>query len=320
MMNVYLTFDVEIWCNGWKELDERFPASFERYVYGRSSHGNYALPMTLEILDRHRLSGVFFVEPLFSARFGQHWLDTIVGLIRDVGHEVQLHLHPEWTDEISPLVFPGAKVKRQNLAFYTLSEQKTLITLGGDLLRQAGCERISAFRAGSFASSRDTYRALAAIGIGIDSSLNYVQPDSAPDMRDSFDFRYPLVVDGVTVLPVSIFRDGFGRYRPTQVGACSFAEMRDALLSAARQRTEHFVIVSHNFEMLKHQRADPDPIIVSRFTRLCEFLDRNRETFRVASFNDPLIPGAPHGELELPSSSRTATALRFFEQALRRLY
>ncbi len=50
-MNVYLTFDVEIWCDGWKDLDARFPAQFERYVYGRSPEGDYALPKTLEILD-----------------------------------------------------------------------------------------------------------------------------------------------------------------------------------------------------------------------------------------------------------------------------
>ena len=49
-VKVYLTFDIEVWCGGWKDLDAKFPASFERYVYGRSSAGDYALPKTLEIL------------------------------------------------------------------------------------------------------------------------------------------------------------------------------------------------------------------------------------------------------------------------------
>ena len=39
-MNVYLTFDVEVWCNDWTQLDARFPASFDRYVYGRSARGS----------------------------------------------------------------------------------------------------------------------------------------------------------------------------------------------------------------------------------------------------------------------------------------
>jgi peptidoglycan/xylan/chitin deacetylase (PgdA/CDA1 family) len=41
-----------------------------RALYGRSPAGDYALPKTLEILDRNGLKGVFFVEPLFAARFG----------------------------------------------------------------------------------------------------------------------------------------------------------------------------------------------------------------------------------------------------------
>ena len=81
-MNVYLSFDIEVWCNGWKDLDGQFPASFERYVYGRSSRGDYALPKTLEILERNGLKGVFFVEPLFAARFGIDKLAVIVDLIR----------------------------------------------------------------------------------------------------------------------------------------------------------------------------------------------------------------------------------------------
>ena len=58
-MNIYLTFDIEVWCDGWDALDERFPVAFDRYVYGRSAAGDYALPKTLEIMDRHGIKGVF---------------------------------------------------------------------------------------------------------------------------------------------------------------------------------------------------------------------------------------------------------------------
>jgi hypothetical protein len=54
-------------------------------MYGRSPAGDYALPKTLEILDRNGLKGVFFVEPLFAARFGVEHLATIVDLIRAGG-------------------------------------------------------------------------------------------------------------------------------------------------------------------------------------------------------------------------------------------
>lgn len=84
-MNVFLTFDIEVWCNGWDDLDGSFPGSFERYVYGHSADGDYALPQTLAILNKHGLKGVFFVEPLFATRFGAEHLATIVRLIRGAG-------------------------------------------------------------------------------------------------------------------------------------------------------------------------------------------------------------------------------------------
>ncbi len=114
-MNVFLTFDIEVWCNGWDDLDRAFPASFERYIYGHSAHGDYALPQTLAILNRHGLKGGFFVEPLFAARFGIEHLEVIVRLIREAGHEIQLHLHPEWTDEALEPIIENCNTKRQHL-------------------------------------------------------------------------------------------------------------------------------------------------------------------------------------------------------------
>lgn len=121
-MKIHLAFDVEIWCNGWDLLDEVFPAQFERYVYGRSRHGEFALPAELEILRRHGVTAVFFVESLFSARFGDKYLEDLVGLIRADDQEVQLHIHPEWIDEIKPAIVPNKFIKRQNLFYYGLEE------------------------------------------------------------------------------------------------------------------------------------------------------------------------------------------------------
>ena len=140
-MNVYITFDVEVWCNDWDNLDSKFPASFERYYFGRSKSGAYALPKTLEILNNHGLKGVFFVEPLFSARFGSPYLDVVTGLIREAGHDIQLHLHPEWTDEISPPIIEDVAVKRQHLTFYSEDEQAALIAFGRGLLEESRARR-----------------------------------------------------------------------------------------------------------------------------------------------------------------------------------
>lgn len=319
-MNIYLTFDVEIWCDGWQDLDGRFPSRFERYVYGRSRKGEYALPKTLEILDRHGLKGVFFVEPLFAARFGVEHLATIVDLIRAGNHDVQLHLHPEWTDEIRPLPIPGATRKRQHLSYYTVDEQTALIALGRDLLAQAGCSTITAFRAGSFASNGDTYRALRQLGIGIDSSLHGAHPDSANDLRQQFDIFHPLEFEGVRILPMTIFRDGLGRLRPAQVGACSFAELRDAIEAAAANQTEHFVVLSHNFEMLRQGRCEPDPVVVSRFEQLCAYLAEAKGRIAVSTLAHPPAAFRQPPHPPLARAGLPATLRRHGEQAFRRIF
>src|SRR5690606_29771809 len=136
-MRVVLTFDVEVWCKDWQSLDEDFPRAFERYVFGRSKAGEYALPHTLQVLQRHGIQAVFFVEPLFAARFGVRYLKTIVELIQEAGQDVQLLLHPEGTDEIDPPPLPDIPRKRQHLCHYSLDEQERLIALGKSLLTEA---------------------------------------------------------------------------------------------------------------------------------------------------------------------------------------
>ncbi|MEO8248204.1 MAG: hypothetical protein ABI589_02445 [Burkholderiales bacterium] len=283
-MNVHLSFDTEVWCNGWDRLDAAFPASFERYVYGQSAAGQYALPKTLEILNRHHLKGVFFVEPLFSARFGAEHLARIVGLLRDAGQDVQLHLHPEWTDEITPPILENSRVKRQHLIYYTQDEQAALIGRGRELLEAAGSGEISAFRSGSFAVNRDTFEALARNGIRLDSSINRCHAVSAADLSRERLLDTPFTVAGVRSFPVAVFRDGLGRDRPAQVGACSFSEMRDALRTAHEAGISDFVIVSHNFELLKPGSSEPDAIVVRRFERLCAHLAEHRAEWLVTGY------------------------------------
>jgi hypothetical protein len=318
-MNVFLTFDIEVWCDGWDHLDTAFPGSFERYVYGRSRHGDYALPETLGILNRHGLKGIFFVEPLFATRFGTEHLRTIVGLIREAGHEVQLHMHPEWVNEAREPLIENCAKKRQHLHYYTLEEQTALIGHGKRLLEAAGSGPISGFRSGSFAVNDDTFEALRRNGIYLDTSLNRCHDVSAPELLRQHPDKTAFVVQGVTTYPVTVMKDGFGKDRPAQVGACSFSEMRDALLSAHRQGTRSFVVVSHNFEMLRPDTSMPDWIVVKRFERLCDFLSRHAGKFNVRGFDEDLrIAPAQPQSAPAPHAAWFSTGQRYAEQIRRR--
>jgi hypothetical protein len=315
-VKVHLTFDVEVWCDGWSDLDERFPAAFERYYYGRSQAGSYALPKTLEMMGRHGIGGVFFVEPMFSARFGAQYLSTVVGIIADAGQEVQLHLHPEWTDEIRPAVLADVSRKRQHMVHYDVSEQTLLIAFGRRLLEEALGRAITVFRAGSFAANRDTYRALAQNGIWLDSSLNSAFDYSAGTIPEAGSFGSHRVIEGVRCYPVTVYRDGLGRLRPAQVNGSSFDELKRALIDADRHGVQHFVIVSHNFEMLKPGSSQPDMIVVRRFEALCRFLADHRDRFNVGSFADDRFSLAAESRPRVPAWS---TAGRLAEQLLRRI-
>lgn len=319
MLDVFFTADVEIWCDGWDDIDKKFPDAFRKYVIGPTSRGNFGLPYQLKVLSDHGLRGTFFVEPLFSTRFGSQALEEIVGLIRDGDQEIQLHLHPEWVDEsIEPLIV-NASQKRQHLFQYTLEEQIQLIEAGAALLSKAGAPEINAFRAGSFGFNRDTLRALAANGIGFDSSYNATLfgPDSG--VSPGVLLHEPMECEGVIEYPMTVFQDGLGALRHVQLTACSSSEIEAMLWQALEVGRKSFVILFHNFELLSPSKSMADGVVIRRFRRLCEFLERNRDCFRTTGFHG-LEPKFVTTQPMPLKSNFWNVATRILEQIYRRKY
>ena len=317
MLDVFLTIDTEIWCDGWDNLDAKFPEAFRRYVYGPTRHGNYALPATLDILNDHGLDAVFFVEPLFAARFGQAPLDELVGLIRTQNQEIQLHLHTEWVDEADDIELPRVSHKHQHLRMFDRAEQAHLISYGRERLRRAGVENIQAFRAGSYALNADTLAALGDNGIAIDTSYNPSAQIGVADVATGRTLHQPTALGPVVEYPVSTFQDGRG-LRHLQVTACSLREFEHLLWQAVRKGWDSLVIVSHNFELLDASKTRVDRIAARRFRSLCRFLADRPDTFRVRGFTD-LQPRPSTGSKASLDSALWRTGARMLEQGLRRL-
>lgn len=318
MLDVFFTIDVEVWCDGWDNIDQKFPDAFKRYVHGLS--GQYGLPHQLGVLGEHGLKSVCFVEPLFAGRFGPAPLAEIVGLIESSGHETQLHLHTEWVDEARRPLLPHVPGKRQHLRHYTLEEQTSLLATGVDWLVRAGAPRPNAFRAGSFAFNADTLTALQRNGIAIDSSYNASMFGPSSGVSPGRLLTLPTQLDEVLELPMTVYRDGRG-LRHTQLTACSSAEMEYLLWQALEQELPAFVILSHNFELLNPDLSAVDRVLVKRLQRLCEFLARNRDCFRVRGLRDGLsYPAHKQGAPVTLSSPLWRTGMRILEQAWRRHY
>ena len=322
MVDVFFTVDVEMWCDGWSNLDARFPAAFQSYVYGRTPSGELGLPYQLRLLSDHGLTGVFFVEALFATRFGILPLAEIVDLVKQAGHEVQLHLHTEWVDEacVDLLGTSGQRTKRQFLRQFDTHEQSQLIRIGLQLLRDAGAGEVNAFRAGSFSFNADTLAALADNDLPFDASYNATRfgPESGVSPGELLlDSRQ--IAAGIHEFPMAIFSDAAGRLRHAQLGACSFGEIESALWRAAEAGRQSFVVLSHNFELLNQGKNREDKIVVNRFRKLCAFLERHCDTFRSAGF----VGLEPQPVKEKPAMLQVPwwhTAHRIAEQAWRRSY
>lgn len=320
MIDVFFTVDVEIWCDGWHGIDEKFPEAFRKYIAGETSQGNYGVAYAARTLSDHGLTGVFFVEPLFSARFGQQALADIAGPIVESGtHEVQLHLHTEWVDEARTPLLENTTGKRQHLRYFSLDEQTRLIGAGARMLHEAGVSKIDAFRAGSFAFNRDTLSALSANDIPIDSSYNASQFGLDSGVYPGQPLVEPIECGGVFEYPMTVFDDGTSALRHAQLTACSYSEMTGLLWQALERGYRSFVILSHGSELLNPAKTRPDPAVVKRFHKLCAFLARHPECFRVRGFRD-LEPVEVPNQPPLLTSPLWKTGARMLQQAYRKVY
>lgn len=322
-VKVYFTVDVETWPGEWTDLDQRFPEAFKHYVYGDTPFGRYGLPMKLQVLRDHGLQGVFFVEPLFSARFGLAPLQEVVGLIKEAGQDVQMHLHTEWLDEArTPVLSWTPERKMQHVAHFSLDDQTALLAWSKKRLLEAGADPVTAFRAGSFVFNRDTLRALERNEVYIDSSYNHYFDGPAAGILDGGRDRgipvAPFYVGSVLEYPVTVFRDFPFHVRPLQLTACSLGEMIAVLREAADRQYSSVVIVSHNFELLDRRNFSRDETVVRRFLGLCRFLSQNSDRFETCDFRGP-VSKPPASQPALVAGSLPALAIRYFEQLYRGL-
>ena len=319
MLDVIFTVDVEIWCGGWHNIDERFPAAYRKYIHGPTPSGELGLPYQMQVLNDHNLTGVFFVEPLFSARFGSEPLADLVGLVESAGQETQLHLHTEWVDEARDPLLHNVSGKRQHMRFFSLDDQIELIKIGKRMLCDAGATNINAFRAGNFGFNRDTLLALAENGIAFDSSYNASILGSDSGVMPGVELTEPALCDNVHEYPMTVFNDGTSTLRHAQLTACTWAELEALLWQALEQRRNAFVILSHGAELLNTAKDRADPVVVDRFRKLCAFLDKNRDCFRTQGFHGRQAVSVAHQPPPLVSPLYR-TGLRMMQQAYRRKY
>lgn len=272
MTGVLLSIDTEF---TWRAHDSG--ASWLENYQRSIEPGGAGISYQLAALARHGLKACFFVDPLPALVFGIEPIRRMVGTILEAGQEVQLHVHPMWmqADRRAQRSDPV----RFELTQFSEAEQRDLILRARELLRQAGAPDPIAFRAGSFAASAETLRAVQHAGFRIDSSHNGSLMPWPCDTGLPARAVSPLRAGTLIELPVGLIDEGGGRLRHLQIGAVSLTEMRAALLHAEAEGAPLVTLVGHSFELATRDGERANDIVRHRFDSLCAWLASESECF-----------------------------------------
>jgi peptidoglycan/xylan/chitin deacetylase (PgdA/CDA1 family) len=270
-------------------------------VDGRSE----GLGFLLSTFDTYRIPATFFVEALHRHYFRDDPMRPIVQRIRAHQHEVQLHAHPCWS------VFQHAdwrervrKQPRQDDSHgRTEDDLVDLIGQGMATFADWGLAPPQVFRSGSLQHDDTLFRALARTAIPYSSNVGLGLFDSGdPDYR-LYSGRH--LRHGVAEFPVLTYNDwSVGAHRHLKlltIAGTSFAETRTLLERAHRAGIAQVVILTHPFEYI--QTRDPamqhvrrHSVTQSRLTKLCQYLDTNRDRFVPSGMAEAARNAPPDGQ------------------------
>ncbi len=314
-IRVYFTVDTETSLGGaWRNALGPLPVS--RTMFGEKGFGLYGVPLIMDILEEHGFRGTFFVEVFCSYLRGADEVRGVFDCIQKRGHDVQLHLHP--VQRFYRDFVQGQGRREQDLMFqFSPEEQKDLIGEGVALFREFSGVAPRAFRAGCYAASEVTLRALHENGVVIDSSYNLAYLDRTCGFRER-PLNVPRVMEGIYEFPVTNFQSvRAGAYKNLEISAVSVREILETIRLSKASGCRDVVLVFHSFSFLKNrdvrfEKVRPDRIVIQRFRRLCAELRQMHDLVEVCVF----------GDLDLarvdPSQPNVVPALGWFPQAIRK--
>ncbi|MGM0609425.1 MAG: polysaccharide deacetylase, partial [Candidatus Muiribacteriota bacterium] len=156
--NIYITVDTETSIGGAFSNPLLKPVGKEKRIYGKIGNEYYGIPLIMDIADSHGLKITFFVEVLNHYYFGKDDNYEVCQYILKRGHDVQLHIHPNYLN--FKLDEPQRRLYSDNMCDYDLDTQVELIKQGKELLKEFGVDNPVAFRAGNYGADLNTVKAL----------------------------------------------------------------------------------------------------------------------------------------------------------------
>jgi peptidoglycan/xylan/chitin deacetylase (PgdA/CDA1 family) len=233
------------------------------------------------LLQDRGWSGTFFLNAYEERQFGAQKMRDIALRLQRLGHDVELHTHPD----------AAYDPKRHEMYEYSLDEQTTIVRDGVRLLEGWTGQPVVAHRAGAYSADENTLIALERNGIQLDSSLFWEYPKSKlnalPLPRNS-----PGVYRSVLELPVTAYtREDRPGLLPTLFApiavvrkldvnwAVNAKEMQDAIDAAVQADLPVVVIFLHSFSFMSTKTdngAEVAPVALDAFRRILDHVGAAR--------------------------------------------
>jgi hypothetical protein len=325
--SVYITVDTESAMGGAWDAPEHGPVAASRHVFCRDGSEAYGIPLISQELGRYGFQATFFCEMLATPVLGEADTRSVVDALLAANQDVQLHLHPvywyyrRFLDEGEAARDHYRTSACDLLCEHPPDRQVALLEEACDLFRTCTGRVPVAFRAGNFAASRSTLRALSKLGFVIDSSYNPAQHQDPSFTDDPPEPNVVQSIEGIWEFPVTVartrIREGNG-YKPFDPVALCAWEMRRILEAAHAAGMPHVTLLFHCFSFVKprdisYHRFRRNRIVIARLRALLAFLDANRDRFRVETFGAQAAAGSIQG-----STVATIPDLGFFRPAARK--
>jgi peptidoglycan/xylan/chitin deacetylase (PgdA/CDA1 family) len=323
-VRVYITIDTETSLGGAWRNPAYPPLPLDRTIFGIHGSRSYGIPLIMDILEERGFRGTFFTEVFCSYALGGEEVRRVFRLIRQRGHDAQLHLHPIYRFYRDRAA--GGPAREIDL-MHQLSpdEQRELIREGVTLFGDLNGQPPRAYRAGCYGASEVTLQALRENGVEIDSSYNMAYLGSTCGFR-ARSLNAPVVIEGVYEFPVTVFSvSGTSGYKPLEISAVSVGEILNTIRGLAIAGCRDVVLSLHSFSLLKNRglrydRYRPDQIVIQRLRRLCAALSEAGSEVEVRTLGEVDLGSVPVPQPQVvPSAGWARPAMRKLVQGVNRI-
>ena len=289
-MNIFLTVDTEHSIGGAFSNPRLKPVNSMKRIFGRIGKKEYGIPLMMDIADRFGLKMVFFLEVLNRYFFGESESKQVCQYILHRGHDVQVHVHPNYLNFTCE--HPGRLAFSDFMSAYPPARQIALLTEARDLLIRYGAPVPTAFRAGCFGAGQTTLAALKQAGFLFDSSFNRAYCGITCSILDAH-INDAVSMEDIWEFPVTNFIEQSHirsrRFMPLDINGVSYREIEHVLLQSLEKGPSNITIILHSFSFIKafdvqYRRVKPRWTVIRRFEKLCRFLAENSSRFNVRTF------------------------------------